>query len=201
MTSRIQQDEEPGLFDDLPLQSDAVVPSSPAAPVEPGDPLPLFREDREKPPTAPAKKTRSSTADSTRTTWRAPIPATAQISASLLDLTALLTVGLLLWLGLVTLGVRVDLASLGYLAVFFLPFSFLYQVFPLAFWGRTPGMARVGLVARGRDGRSLTFSQAGLRWTASVLTVVLLGLPLLATQLTGRSLADRLSDSQTLPAR
>ena len=95
----------------------------------------------------------------------------------------------------------IDLTGLAFLLLFFLPFSFLYQVFPLAFWGRTPGMARTGLVARGRDGRSLTFGQAGLRWLASVLTVLLLGLPVLSTQLTGRSLADRISDSQTLPAR
>ena len=207
MKSRIQPDDNPGLFDDLPLRSDPDAPAVPAARAMPaalpgsGEPLSLFDDNPETLPTPTAKKSDSSVAEITHPTWRAPIPAKAQISASLLDLAALLAVGLLVWLGLVTLGVQLDLTRLGYLALFFLPFSFLYQVFPLAFWGRTPGMARVGLVARGRDGRALTFAQAGLRWAASLLTVLTLGLPLVATQITGRSLADRLSDSRTLPAR
>ena len=137
----------------------------------------------------------------TRPAWRPSVPIQAQIAAGLFDLGVMLVVGLLLWLGLQALGVNPDGVGLAFLALFFLPFSYLYQVFPLAFWGRTPGMARCGLVARGRDGRSLTFGQASLRWLASVITALLFGLPLLSTQLTGRSLADRISDSQTLPAR
>ena len=113
----------------------------------------------------------------------------------------MLAVGLVVWLGLFFMGVEVDLVGSGFLALFLLPFSFLYQIFPLAFWGRTAGMARVGIVARSRDGKSLSFSQATLRWFASLLTVCFAGLPWILTATTGRSLADRLSGSQTLPAR
>ena len=129
------------------------------------------------------------------------MPFPAQLSAGLVDLGLVLAVGLVIWLSLYFMGVSVDLGDMGILAIFLLPFSFLYEVVPLAFWGRTAGMARVGLVARGRDGKSLSFSQAALRWVASVLTVCLLGLPWILTATTGRSLADRLSGSQTLPAR
>lgn len=207
MTPRTRKKEEPGLFDDLPLRSDdsglappTATRSSPTPPAKEPQALSLFTESPEDAtPASPAVE--STGASASHPSWRPPIPVQAQISASLLDLAMLLGVALVIWLGLETLGVELRGASVGFLALFFLPFSFLYQVFPLAFWGRTPGMARVGLVARGRDGQTLTFSQAGLRWIASVLTVLLVGLPLLATQVTGRSLADRISGSQTLPAR
>ncbi len=210
MSSRSRRDEEPSLFEDLPLQADkatarpaaAAVPSTPtpAAPARKPEPLPLFGETADD-DRARVDRDEPAVEGITVPIRRPPIPRRAQISASLLDLAALAVVGLALWLGLRAIGVQLDGMRLAFVLLFFVPFSFLYQVFPLAFWGRTPGMARVGLVARGQDGSSLTFSQAGLRWLASVLTVLFLGLPLLATQLTGRSLADRLSGSQTLPAR
>lgn len=199
MSPRILPDDEPGLFDDLPLNPERPEPRSSPTP-EPGA-LPLFSD-------IPDKETSRQQADAalpddgvTRPLWRPSVPFQAQMTASLLDLGAVLGVGLVVWLGLTLLGIPVNSSTAGYLVLFLVPFSFLYQVFPLAFWGHTPGMARAGLVARGRDGRSLTFSQAGLRWFASVLTLLLVGLPLVVTQTTGRSLADRLSDSETLPAR
>ncbi len=83
----------------------------------------------------------------------------------------------------------------GYLG-FALSFSFLYTALPLAFWGQTPGMAVLGF--RAQDGeRQLSFGQTFLRWTASVLTIGLAGLPLLLAR-SGRPLADRLSGSETL---
>ncbi len=74
--------------------------------------------------------------------------------------------------------------------------SFLYWNVSLVFWGRTPGMAWWGLVARDLDGEPLAFGQAVRRWGGALLTTILLGLPWLAT-VRGRSIADRLSASQT----
>lgn len=204
MSSRFRPREEPGLFDDLPLQQsppDRRTPvvgegpkASPSLDSPPGpvpESLPLFSEDTEPLPEAPAARQASPTI----------VPAKSRLAAGLIDMGVVLGVMLAVWAGLWWLGVEVDLVDKALVLVFLLPFSFLYQIFPLAFWGRTPGMERVGIVARSRDGQALSFSQAALRWLASVLTVVFLGLPLILTAATGRSLADRLSGSQTLPAR
>lgn len=86
----------------------------------------------------------------------------------------------------------------GYL-LYLASFSFLYTTVPLAFWGRTPGMTLAGLRARDQATRPLTFGQTALRWVGGVLTAILLGLPLLLA-LGGRSLADRISGSETFAA-
>jgi len=106
-------------------------------------------------------------------------------------------------LGATFLGVWPDTDALAPLALFALVFSFVYSVVPLAFWGRTPGMAAAGLVSRDDDGGPLTFGQTGLRWLGGLLTLAAAGLPLLLAlgPLGGRSLADRLSGSQTWAAR
>ncbi len=213
MTPRTRPQEEPGLFDDLPLHSDSgrepserqpgtarSAPDQPRTPEVAAESLPLFT-DAPGLPSSPPKTEAEASDVSTRPAWRPVVPVVAQISAGLTDLVVILVVGLLGWLGVRWMGVRIDLTAVGLLAVFLLPFSYLYEVFPLAFWGRTPGMARLGLVARSRDGRSLTFSQASLRWLASLVTVCLAGFPWILTAVTGRSLADRFSGSQTLPAR
>lgn len=105
------------------------------------------------------------------------------------------TVGVLagIWL----LGVRPALADWPALAIFLLAFSFFYVVVPLAFWGQTLGMAWAKLTSLNRDGEPLTFDQTARRWLGSLLTLVTLGIPLLLA-LSGRSLADRLSGSETL---
>jgi hypothetical protein len=82
--------------------------------------------------------------------------------------------------------------------VFLLCFSFLYHVVPLAFWGQTPGMAWRGLRARDAGGEPLSFGQSGLRWLGALVTVGLLGLPLLLALHGGGSLSDRASRSRTL---
>ncbi|MBZ0149688.1 MAG: branched-chain amino acid ABC transporter permease [Pseudorhodoplanes sp.] len=69
-------------------------------------------------------------------------------------------------------------------------------VISLAFWGQTPGMAWVGLVARTVAGEPLSFGQTALRWAGSWLTWATLGLAGLSA-LSGRSLADRVSGSAT----
>ena len=86
------------------------------------------------------------------------------------------------------------------LGVLGLTLSFLYWVVPLAFWGRTPGMAWVGHTARAQNDQPLTFGQTFLRWVGAIGTLALAGLPLLLA-LTGRSLSDRLSDSTTVAYR
>ena len=98
--------------------------------------------------------------------------------------------------GLRWMGVKPDLAAAPALAVFLLAFSFLYTVLPLAFWGQTPGMAWAGIVARNRDGDPLTFEQTARRWLGGLLTLTLLGLPLLITG-PRRSLTDLISGSGT----
>lgn len=97
------------------------------------------------------------------------------------------------------LGVGVTLADWIPFAVLALVFSFLYWVVPLAFWGRTPGMAWVGHTARAPQDQPLTFGQASLRWLGALCTLALAGLPFLLA-LTGRSLTDRISNSSTRSA-
>ncbi len=104
---------------------------------------------------------------------------------------------LLILVAIVLMGIRPRLADWPAMLLFLAAFSFLYHVLPLAFWGRTLGMWRSGLVARSRDGRQLTIAQTTLRWLGAAATVALAGLPFLAA-LSGRSLADRLSGSVTL---
>ncbi|MEM1177159.1 MAG: RDD family protein [Acidobacteriota bacterium] len=101
-------------------------------------------------------------------------------------------------LGSLGLGVELTLESWRPFVVFGLLFSFPYVVIPLAFWGRTPGMAWVGHSARTLDHEPLTFAQTARRWLGAVLTVALAGLPLALTFGGGRSLASRLSDSVTV---
>lgn len=91
------------------------------------------------------------------------------------------------------MGVRPRAAHVPALVAFLLLFSFLYHLVPLAFWGRTPGMASLGLVARSREDKPLSFAQAARRWLAALITLLSLGLAWLAEP----SLADRLSNSST----
>ena len=106
----------------------------------------------------------------------------------------LFSVGSASWL----IGVRPVTEAWPAFAVFLLLFSLLYTCVPLAFWGQTPGMMRVGHVARTGSGEPLTFGQTALRWFGSLLTLALLGLPLLlALGASSRSLADRVSGSYT----
>jgi uncharacterized RDD family membrane protein YckC len=97
------------------------------------------------------------------------------------------------------LGIAVTIADWQPFGVLAAVFSFLYWCVPLAFWGRTPGMAWVGHTARSSNGEPLSFGQTFLRWLGSVLTLALAGLPLLLA-LSGRSLTDRISDSRTTGA-
>ncbi len=94
------------------------------------------------------------------------------------------------------LGVPPALPQLPAFALLLLVFSLFYTVVPLAFWGKTPGMAAAGLLCQAGDDLPLTFAEALRRWLGELATVLALGLPgLLALGAGRRSLADRWSAS------
>lgn len=153
------------------------------------EPLPEERSQAASEPAAPARREEPLAA-----------PLRLRLGAGLLDLAVQAGVALVLVGGLLAMGVRPGWRLLPALVVVLLVFSFLYTVIPLAFWGRTPGMAWRGLVSRSLDGERLTFAQTWWRWLGGVLTVASLGAALLAA-LEGDGLADRLSGSRTWLAR
>lgn len=124
-------------------------------------------------------------------------PLGLRLAASCLDAVALLAVlGLLLGVSM-AMGVSVETANLIFFLPTWLAFGFFYQVLPLLFWGRTPGMTAAGIESRDRNGDPLTLEQAAQRWLGGLVTWLLLGTPgVLAV--TGRSFVDRLSRSRTL---
>jgi len=122
----------------------------------------------------------------------------SRIAAGLADLVVHAAVGVMALFGCRGLGVRPDLSTAPAFAIFLLAFSFLYVVLPLAFWGHTPGMAWAGITSRNRDGEPLSFDQTARRWLGAVLTLALVGLPLLLA-IGGRTLTDWVSGSATYP--
>lgn len=124
----------------------------------------------------------------------------SRISAAGADLIVHASVAVGVLVGCRLMGVHPVLSDWPAVALFLLSFSFLYTVVPLAFWGHTPGMAWAGLDARSRDGEPLAFDQTARRWIGGVVTLLLLGLPLLLA-FGGRSLSDLLSGSETLSSR
>ncbi len=95
------------------------------------------------------------------------------------------------------LGVAIGTRHAVPLAIMLLLFSFLYHVVPLTFWGNTAGMAVAGLRTRTLEDEPLSLSQAVQRWLALLVTAATLGVGSLIA-LSGRSFADRLSNSRTL---
>jgi len=210
MSHRDTPDETPGLFD-LPLDpephDDDMAAAAPASVEEPPvdeppaeevfspDALSLFEEETTEESMIVAEPVARQY--STSPPLSTPAPVVPRLIAGLIDLGILLSVAVSVWIGLHLLEVRVDSTVWLPVAVFLLSFSFLYFVFPLAFWGRTPGMSLVGLVARTPDNRPLTFGQTALRWLGTLGTAAGLGLPILLT-LSGESFTDRVSGSRTL---
>lgn len=179
-----------------PSPAPTTLPASAAA--EPGL---LFTED-DLVPVGPAAS-RAAESSSTDEEGEAQLPDGASDApvqdrwlGGLADLTLhLATLGAMV-LAVQLMGVPVTLADLPAFALLGLVFSLLYTVVPLAFWGQTPGMAWVGHLARGYGGEPLSFGQTFLRWLGALITVALVGLPVLLA-FSGRSLCDRLSDSRT----
>lgn len=125
------------------------------------------------------------------------LPSLAQrIAGGALDMVAHVAVLGLAVAGSWWLGVPPVRLTLLPLVLFIAGFSFIYHVLPLVFWGHTPGMARLGLVARSLDGGPLTIGQAVRRWIGAIMSIATLGLFLLLG--TERTLADRLSGSTVL---
>lgn len=106
-------------------------------------------------------------------------------------------VGLAALVGADFLGARPDLGDFPAVGLFLLAFSLFYTTVPLAFWGATPGMAWAGLVCRAHDEQTLTFSQTVRHWLGSLLTILLLGLPILLAFGGRAAFSDRLAGTQT----
>ena len=127
----------------------------------------------------------------------AAVPFRARLFAGLVDLGVHVAVAAMALVGTRLLGVTLAPPQLPAFAALLVVFSLFYTVVPLAFWGKTPGMAAVGLVCHAGDDLPLTFAEALNRWLGEVVTVAGLGLPgLLALGASRRSLADRWSSSQ-----
>lgn len=120
-----------------------------------------------------------------------------RLTAGLLDLAAQVAAVAIAAGITYALGVPLDEGDAAAFAVLGLVFSFLYWVVPLAFWGQTPGMTVCGQLTRTLDDEPLTFDQTARRWLGALLTLGLVGLPLLLAA-TGRSLTDRLSGTKTV---
>lgn len=211
MKRRPRPGDEPELFD-LPLSDEPLPPP----PVEPPPPeplppaieeegeLPLFSElesdaEEEVAEAFVEEPLEQQPVDQHHVEPSVPdaVPPLARLTSGLFDLGVLVAVGMAVWGGLRWMGIHTTFDDWPAALTFHVAFSFLYFVLPLAFWGRTPGMARAGLVARTPDGAHVSFSQAAARWFGACVTGVFLGVPLLLA-VTGRSLSDRLSGSQTL---
>lgn len=157
-----------------------------AGAIEPALNLTLFPPEESTPPEAASPA--------------AGVPVGERLNAGLADLAVHLAVAAAAAGAALAMGVRPTAGAALPFVLFLLAFSLLYCTVPLAFWGRTPGMAWRGHTARGPGGEPLTFAQSGKRWVAALVTVALAGLPLVVA-LTGRSLADRLSGSRTVAGR
>lgn len=179
---------------------------------EASDDLNLFDSPASPPPTAPdgappdetvvvetldleAERSRARAAEVSDRGQRAGLG--TRLAAGIIDLLVHVAVTGLLIGGCSLLGVAIGTRQALPLAVVLLLFSFVYHVVPLAFWGHTPGMTVAGLRARTLDDHPLSLPQATRRWLALLLTLATGGLGVLLA-LGGRSLADRLSRSQTL---
>ncbi len=160
----------------------------------------LFGRGAERSTKAPLHRKAKPTLDPTPTQPQDPtqVPILARLTSGLLDFAAMLAVTLIALVGADLLGIAPRVRLLPGVLLFVLAFSFLYHVISLLFWGRTPGMASVGLIARDLSNLPLTAQQAAYRWLGSLATLLLAGIPMVVSWFTGRSLADSLAESVTL---
>jgi hypothetical protein len=212
---KAESDSEPLLFD-LPLQKAEGYDAEPLlrpnpAPSRPGS-RPradegvrqelLFKEAGSEASAQPLRRGESRTSDSDeeeRVLVRHGVGMKDRLLGGIADLGIHATTLAATALAVVLMDVALKSTVWPAFAVLGVIFSFFYCVISLAFWGQTPGMAWIGHVGRSVTDEPLTFGQAILRWLGVILTLMLAGLPLLIA-LTGRSLADRLSDSKTIEA-
>lgn len=196
-----QSADEPLLFD-LPLAGPEETPSEPLERPAPRRPaMPTAARDV---PEQPAGRRRGPVPVPAPVIDDEPEPAVEdgrtgrgrRFAAGVADLLIHAAIGVATLVGLRSMGIKPDLSIAPALAVFLLSFSFLYTALPLAFWGQTPGMAWAGITSRNRDDEPLAFDQTARRWLGGLLTLALLGLPLLITG-SRRSLTDLISGSAT----
>jgi len=185
--------EEPLLFD-LPLSAPGSEREEPEEELFPVAPKRASRETRRTGP-VPVPVPEREAAPEPRSEFAGPV---RRIASGLADLVVHAAVGVLALLGCRWLEVRPQVHEWPAFAAFLLAFSFLYTVLPLAFWGHTPGMAWAAITSRNRDGEPLTFDQTVRRWLGGLLTLALVGLPLLLG-FGGRTLTDWISGSATYP--
>jgi uncharacterized RDD family membrane protein YckC len=192
--------EEPLLFD-LPLSAPGSEREEPEEELFPVAPKRASRETRRAGPVpvpVPEPGPREA-APAPRSEFAGPV---RRIAAGIADLIVHAAIGVLALLGCRWLGVRPEVREWPAFAAFLLAFSFLYTVLPLAFWGHTPGMAWAAItsrnISREGDGEPLSFDQTVRRWLGALLTLALVGLPLLLA-FGGRTLTDWISGSATYP--
>jgi len=214
MKRRGRSAPEPSLFD-LPLAESVSAPPQPSVATLPPVPPPPAAHATQAAPAQPLPLFPEGTAEAARPLALVPDPApgaarprlaagraaaTAPVGSRLLagaaDCLVHAAVTALLLAGTRLMGIPGQRAAGPPVALFLLVFSFFYTVVPLAFWGQTLGMAWRGLEARAAGNRPLTFGQTAGRWLGGLLTLALMGLPVLWA-LSGRSLSDRLSGSWT----
>jgi uncharacterized RDD family membrane protein YckC len=193
---KTNEPEEPLLFD-LPL-------AAPGSEEEPEEELPVTPKRRAAaetrrmgpvPVPEPVDREESRPTPGPRSEFAGRV---RRLAAGVADLIVHAAVGVLALLGCRWLEVQPEVREWPAFALFLLSFSFLYTVLPLAFWGHTPGMAWAAITSRNRDGEPLTFDQTVRRWLGGLLTLALVGLPILLA-FGGRTLTDWLSGSATYP--
>jgi uncharacterized RDD family membrane protein YckC len=188
--------EEPMLFD-LPLSA----PDSYEEPEEEAPPVAPKRASRQPrrsgpvPVPEPQPRYEPRPAPAPRREFAGPV---RRIAGGIADLVVHAAIAVLALLGCRWLEVQPQVREWPAFAAFLLAFSFLYTVLPLAFWGHTPGMAWAAVTSRNRDGEPLTFDQTVRRWIGALLTLALVGLPVLLG-FGGRTLTDWISGSATYP--
>jgi uncharacterized RDD family membrane protein YckC len=187
--------EEPLLFD-LPLSAPGSAQEEPEEELFPVAPKRASRETRRSGPVpVPVPEPEDAPELKPRGEFAGPV---RRIAAGLADLVVHAAAGVLALLGCRWLGVQPQIHEWPAFAAFLLAFSFLYTVLPLAFWGHTPGMAWAAITSRNRDGEPLTFDQTIRRWLGGLVTLALVGLPVLLG-FGGRTLTDWISGSATYP--
>ena len=186
--------EEPLLFD-LPLSAPGSEEESEEVPMTPKRASHETRRTRPVPVPPPEDREEARPEPTPRREFAGPV---RRIGAGIADLIVHAAVAVLALLGCRWLEVQPQLHEWPAFAAFLLSFSFLYTVLPLAFWGHTPGMAWAAITSRNRDGEPLTFDQTVRRWIGGLLTLALVGLPLLLA-FGGRTLTDWISGSATYP--
>jgi uncharacterized RDD family membrane protein YckC len=185
--------EEPLLFD-LPLSAPGSEEPEEEVPIAPKRASHETRRTRPVPVPSPEER-EEAPEPAPRHEFAGPV---RRVGAGIADLIVHAAVAVLALLGCRWLEVQPQIHEWPAFAAFLLSFSFLYTVLPLAFWGHTPGMAWAAITSRNRDGEPLSFDQTVRRWIGGLLTLALVGLPLLLA-FGGRTLTDWISGSATYP--